>query len=169
MTEFSLNLSTHTAEEGSSGGTGEDGLIAQLTNLINQNRDLKQNLEKNNREKQLVLWGGCKDQRRTKWVNQSKRLFLSTWSTRTGTWREVTYNSITRPLFLLPGKISVIKENRIYIRVEFTRKKCKTAILLYCFHTAGVIHIFLYNLLGSWTHHFIENLKLISKENQIIK
>ena len=41
------------------------------------------------------------------------------------------------------------KENRIYIRVEFTRKKCKTAILLYCFHTAGVLHIFmLYNLLG---------------------
>ena len=33
------------------------------------------------------------------------------------------------------------KENRIYIRVEFTRKKCKTAILLYCFHTAGVLHI----------------------------
>ena len=28
-------------------------------------------------------------------------------------------------------------------------KKCKTAILLYCFHTAGVLHIFmLYNLLG---------------------
>ena len=66
LTEFSLNLPTHTAEEGSSGDTGEDGLIAQLTNLINQNRDLKQNLEKNNREKQLVLWGGCKDQRRTK-------------------------------------------------------------------------------------------------------
>ena len=41
------------------------------------------------------------------------------------------------------------KENRIYIRGEFTRKKCKTAILLYCFHTAGVLHIFmLYNLLG---------------------
>jgi len=40
------------------------------------------------------------------------------------------------------------KENRIY-REEFTRKKCKTAILLYCFHTAGVLHIFvLYNLLG---------------------
>ena len=39
-------------------------------------------------------------------------------------------------------------ENRIY-REEFTRKKCKTAILLYCFHTAGVLHIFmLYNLLG---------------------
>ena len=36
-----------------------------------------------------------------------------------------------------------------YIRVEFTRKKCKTAILLYCFHTAGVLHRFmLYNLLG---------------------
>ena len=26
------------------------------------------------------------------------------------------------------------KENKIYIRVEFTGKKCKTAILLYCFH-----------------------------------
>ena len=43
----------------------------------------------------------------------------------------------------------ILKENRIYIRGEFTRKKCKTAILLYCFHTAGVLHIFmLYNLLG---------------------
>ena len=42
------------------------------------------------------------------------------------------------------------KENRIYIRGEFTRKKCKTAILLYCFHTAGgVLNIFmLYNVLG---------------------
>ena len=41
-----------------------------------------------------------------------------------------------------------IIENRIH-REEFTRKKCKTAILLYCFHTAGVLHIFmLYNLLG---------------------
>ena len=36
-----------------------------------------------------------------------------------------------------------------YIRVEFTRKKCKTAILLYCFNAAGVLHILmLYNLLG---------------------
>ena len=43
----------------------------------------------------------------------------------------------------------IAKENRIYIRGEFTRKKCKTVILLYCFHTAGVLHIFmLYNLLG---------------------
>ena len=41
------------------------------------------------------------------------------------------------------------KENRIYIRGEFTRKKFKTAILFYCFHTAGVVHRFmLYNLLG---------------------
>ena len=39
-------------------------------------------------------------------------------------------------------------ENRIY-REEFNVKKCKTAILLYCFHTAGVLHIFmLYNLFG---------------------
>ena len=59
-------------------------------------------------------------------------------------------------------------ENRIY-REEFTRKKCKTAILLYCFHTAGVLHIFmLYNLLGPGIS-FIENLKLLLKENQIMK
>ena len=45
-----------------------------------------------------------------------------------------------------------VKENRIYIRVESTRKKCKTAILLYCFHTAGVLHIFvLFKLLGPGT------------------
>ena len=38
-------------------------------------------------------------------------------------------------------------ENRIYIRGEIARKKCKTAILLYRFHTAGVLHIFmLFNL-----------------------
>jgi len=44
------------------------------------------------------------------------------------------------------------KENRTYIREEFTRKKCKTAILLYCFRTAGVLHIFvLYKLLGPGT------------------
>ena len=40
------------------------------------------------------------------------------------------------------------REYNIY-REELTRKKCKTAILLYCFHNAGVLHIFmLYNLLG---------------------
>ena len=57
-------------------------------------------------------------------------------------------------LQLLPNIVSsnhhllLFIENRIY-REEFTRKKCKTAILLYCFHTAGVLHIFmLYNLLG---------------------
>ena len=32
---------------------------------------------------------------------------------------------------------------RIYIKGEFTRKKCKTAILFYCFHIAGVLHIFM--------------------------
>ena len=46
------------------------------------------------------------------------------------------------------GKVFFCIENRIY-REEFTRKKCNTGILLYCFHTAGVLHIFmLYNLLG---------------------
>ena len=46
------------------------------------------------------------------------------------------------------------QENRIY-REEFTRKKCKTAILMYCFHTAGVLHIFaLYYLLGLGTSFY---------------
>ena len=53
--------------------------------------------------------------------------------------------------FTLPGynaRKVISMENRIY-REEFTGKKCKTAILLYCFHTAGVLDIFmLYNLLG---------------------
>ena len=56
------------------------------------------------------------------------------------------------------------KEKRIYTRVEFTRRKCKTAILLYYFRTAGVIHIF-----WALEYHFIEILKLILKENQIMK
>ena len=47
------------------------------------------------------------------------------------------------------------KENRIYIRGEFTRKKFKTAILLYCSHTEDVLHIFmLYNRLGPGTSFY---------------
>ena len=57
----------------------------------------------------------------------------------------------------------------IEFKLEFTRKTCKTAILLYCFHTAGVLHIFaLHNLLGPGAS-FYKNLKLILKENQIMK
>ena len=41
-----------------------------------------------------------------------------------------------------PEFVTKTIENRIY-REEFTGKKCKTAILLYCFHTAGVLHIFM--------------------------
>ena len=68
-------------------------------------------------------------------------------------------------------KYIVYKENRIYIRGDFTRKKCKTAILLYCFHTADVLHIFMLYNLSFWAleYHFIENLKLILKETQIMK
>ena len=44
LNELSSSLPIPTAEEGSSGGTGEDGLIAQLTNLINKNRDLKRDV-----------------------------------------------------------------------------------------------------------------------------
>ena len=58
------------------------------------------------------------------------------------------------PVYQFPWRNDVnikekVIENRIYIRGEFTRKKGKTAVLLYCFHTAGVHHIFmLYNHLG---------------------
>ena len=44
LTEISPNLPIPTAEEGSSGGAGEDGLITQLTNMINQHEDLKRNV-----------------------------------------------------------------------------------------------------------------------------
>ena len=54
-----------------------------------------------------------------------------------------------RAKYKLINLSSLNKENRIYIRGEFTSKKRKTAILLYCFYNAGVFHIFvLYNLLG---------------------
>ena len=55
-------------------------------------------------------------------------------------------------------------ENRIY-REEFTRKKCKTAILLYSFHTAGVLHIFmLYNLLGPGISFFRKSKIIVKRK-----
>ena len=57
-------------------------------------------------------------------------------------------SSVLNSIPLIPFCKTLIIENRMY-REEFTRKKCKTAILLYCFHTAGVVHKFMqYNLLG---------------------
>lgn len=44
LKEFSSNLPIPTAEEGILGGARDDGVITQLTNLINQNQDLKQNV-----------------------------------------------------------------------------------------------------------------------------
>ena len=56
-------------------------------------------------------------------------------------------------------------ENRIYIRGEFTRTKGKMAILVNCFHTAGVLHLFmLYNLLGPGIS-FYRKSKIIVKGN----
>jgi len=70
--------------------------------------------------------------------------------------KKIVHWSWFKYLYILNGILYIITwpevnartiENRIY-REEFTVKKCKTAILLYCFHTAGVLHIFmLYNLL----------------------
>ena len=65
------------------------------------------------------------------------------------------YKYIGTGKVIINWKYYKTKENRIYIRVEFNRKKCKMAILLYCFHTAGVLHIFsLYTLLGPGTSFY---------------
>ena len=47
-------------------------------------------------------------------------------------------NLVGTPLYC-----SAAIEKKIYIRGEFTRKNCKTAILFYCFHTAGILHLFM--------------------------
>ena len=61
------------------------------------------------------------------------------------------------------------QREQIIYRVEFTRKKCKTAILLYCFHTAGVLHIFvLFNLLGPGTYFFRKKSSYTSIEINLI-
>ena len=66
-------------------------------------------------------------------------------------YKNCIYN-ITANILCIRHAGSTTTENRIYIRGEFTRKMCKTAILLYCFHTVGVLHISaLYNLLGPGT------------------
>ena len=47
------------------------------------------------------------------------------------------------------------KRMEYILECKFTRQKCKTAILLYCFHTVGVLHIFvLYKLLGPGTSFY---------------
>ena len=46
------------------------------------------------------------------------------------------------------SKIHFAKRIEYILEWNLLKKQCKTAILLYCFHTAGVLHIFmLYNLL----------------------
>ena len=47
-------------------------------------------------------------------------------------------------IFILPLYCSLYKENRIYIRGEFTRKKCKTAFFVvfpYCRYTSHIYAI----------------------------
>ena len=61
---------------------------------------------------------------------------------------------------IYPKRIEYILEGNLL-------KKCKTAILLYCFHTAGVLYIFiLYNILGPGIS-FYGNLKLILKKTKL--
>ena len=69
-------------------------------------------------------------------------------------------NTMLGMFWFLQGEnfISVFFNQLLAKRIEYIlernllEKKCKTAILLYCFHTAGVINIFmLYSLLGPGT------------------
>ena len=68
--------------------------------------------------------------------------------------------------------LTIGKENRIYIRVEFTklleksvkRPFCCTVFILQVYFTY-LCYIFFWAL----EYHFIENLKLLLKENQIMQ
>ena len=68
------------------------------------------------------------------------------------------------------SRVVLSKENRIYIRMEFTRKKsvkrpfCCTVSILQVYFT-----YLRYKIFWALEHHFIKNLKLILKENQITK
>ena len=81
----------------------------------------------------------------------------------------IVYNETSSYFLAVPITFILIIENGIYWE-KFSRKKCKTAILLYCFHTAGVYFTYLcYITCWALEYHFIENLKLLLKENQIMK
>ena len=60
-------------------------------------------------------------------------------------------------------------ENRIYIRGEFTRKKCKRPFC--CTVSIQQVYFTYLCYITCWAleYHFIENLKLLLKENQIMK
>ena len=51
-----------------------------------------------------------------------------------------------------------------YIERNLLEKKCKTANLLYCFHTAGVLHIFMLNNLLGPGISFYRKSKIIVKK-----
>ena len=61
------------------------------------------------------------------------------------------------------------KENRVYIRGEFTRKSVKRPFCC----TVSILQMYFTYLcyIAFWAleYHFIENLKLLLKENQIMK
>jgi len=46
------------------------------------------------------------------------------------------------------------------LKVELNRKKCKTTIVLYCFHTAGVLHTFRYLTFWALEYLFLEQIVL---------
>ena len=72
------------------------------------------------------------------------------------------WNSNKLTFFVFKHDLTI--QNRIY-REGFTRKKSKTAILLYCFHTAGVLHIFmLYNLLGPGISFFRKSQIIVKRK-----
>ena len=76
-----------------------------------------------------------------------------------------TYRS-SKCIFIGPYWAKIIE---YILEGNLPEKKCKTTNLLYCFHNAGVLHIFmLYNLLGPGIS-FYRKSKIMLKENQIMK
>ena len=69
-------------------------------------------------------------------------MILRLWITQGLIWKKNLFFCLNYPKGLEPKRIEYILEGNLL------EKKCETAILLYYFHTAGVLHIFmLYNLL----------------------
>ena len=108
------------------------------------------------REPGFLFWSFCKNlffiQIKYFIYNSTSTIFISF---RSNIMMQIFYDSSEVPGFAIVKHVNIIswqafkllswdpnKENRIYTRGEFTRKKCKTPILLCCFHTAGVLHIY---------------------------
>ena len=98
----------------------------------------------NMRDRICIMEDGRLKMEDGRWIMKDER-----WKTEDGRWKMEDGR-----WKMEDGRWKMAKENRFYIKWNLLEKKCKTAILLYCFHTAGV-HLF---FITFWAleHHFIE-------------